>query len=76
MPSELNSQTYKLPGGLDSAVKSAIADWQSGAKVAKLWNGDASLWTGSDEGQWLGWLRITHQQLSSLDTFRRAADDA
>ena len=76
MPSELNSQTYKLPGGLDSAVKSAIADWQSGAKVSKLWNGDASLWTGSDEGQWLGWLRITNQQLSNLDTFRRVADDA
>ena len=34
------------------------------------------LWTGSDEGQWLGWLRITDQQLSNLDTFRRAAEDA
>lgn len=76
MPSELNSQTFKLPGGLDSAVKSAIADWQSAGKVAKLWKGDASLWTGSDEAQWLGWLGITDQQLASLDTFHRVAEDA
>src|SRR5258708_2670092 len=76
MPSELNSQTFKLPGGLDSAVKSAITDWQIAGKVAKLWKGDASLWTGSDEAQWLGWLGIADQQLASLDTFRRVADDA
>jgi transaldolase / glucose-6-phosphate isomerase len=76
MPSELNSQTFKLPGGLDSDVKSAIADWQSAGKVARLWKGDASLWTGSDEAQWLGWLGITEQQLTTLDTFRRVADDA
>src|SRR5882724_9596239 len=76
MPSELNSQTYKLPDGLAAAVKSAIADWQSADKVARLWKGDATLWTGSDEAQWLGWLGITEQQLGSLDTFRRVAEDA
>ena len=24
----------------------------------KLWDKDASLWTGEDEGKWLGWLTI------------------
>ena len=76
MPSELNPQTYKLPDGLASAVKSAISEWQSSGKVQRLWKGDASLWTGADEAQWLGWLGITDQQLANLSAFRRVADDA
>ena len=40
------------------AVKQAIEDWRSGDKVKRLWNGDASLWSGADEGKWLGWLHI------------------
>lgn len=38
------------------AVRAALDDWQSGGKVRRLWDGDASLWSGGDEGQWLGWL--------------------
>jgi len=29
-----------------------------------LWRADASLWSGSDENQWLGWLGITDDQLA------------
>ena len=36
---------------------SAAADtWDAAGNTARLWNGDASLWTGADESRWLGWL--------------------
>ena len=31
-------------------------DWRAGGKVRRLWQRDASLWTGTDEGNWLAWL--------------------
>ncbi len=40
------------------AVQAALDDWQAGSKVKRLWDGDASLWSGADEGQWLGWLHV------------------
>src|SRR6266496_1199010 len=79
MPSEIasvNRQAYKLPDGLASAVRLAIGDWQSPGRVARLWKGDATLWSGSDEANWLGWLGIVDQQLANLTAFRRIADDA
>jgi transaldolase/glucose-6-phosphate isomerase len=44
-----------LPEALAAAVKTNIADWKTGDKVARLWQHDASLWTGDDEASWLGW---------------------
>jgi transaldolase/glucose-6-phosphate isomerase len=45
-------------GDAAQAVQATLDDWQSGGKVKKLWDGDASLWSGQDEGQWLGWLHV------------------
>lgn len=53
-----------LPESLATSVKSAIADWQSGNKMQRLWQGDATLWTGDDEAKWLGWLDITDDQIA------------
>jgi len=47
-----------LPKDLDEAVQAALEDWRSEGKVRRLWSGDASLWTGTDEDKWLGWLGI------------------
>jgi transaldolase / glucose-6-phosphate isomerase len=72
----LNSQTYKLPGPLAGAVVASIDDWKKNNKVARLWQKDASLWSGTDEGNWLGWLTITAEQLANIDTFKQIAADA
>src|SRR5216683_3346173 len=32
--------------------------------MQRLWRRDASLWTGDDESQWLGWLDITEDQIA------------
>lgn len=64
MPSsaKINSLTYALAQKLSAAVDSALADWTKNDKVRRLWRADASLWTGTDEGHWLGWLGITDDQ--------------
>lgn len=53
-----------LPESLAAAVKTAIGEWQSGGKMQRLWSRDATLWTGSDEAEWLGWLDIVEEQLA------------
>ncbi len=71
----LNSQLYMLPEKLESLVKASLDDWKKNDKVRRLWQRDASVWTGSDEAQWLGWLDITEQQLAQLDLFKKVAAD-
>ena len=41
----------------------------------RLYNGDVSLWTGSDEAAWLGWIPIVEQQLDDLSHLERIQDD-
>ncbi len=71
----LNRQTYKLPGPLAGAVASSLEDWKKNNKVARLWQKDASLWSGTDESNWLGWLTITEEQLAHVDALRQIAED-
>ena len=58
------------PPVLDAAVEHLVSDWESNGKVARLWSGDASLWTGVDEDRWLGWLQIASAQLRDLRPLR------
>jgi transaldolase/glucose-6-phosphate isomerase len=64
-----------LPENLAAAVKTAVADWQSGGKMRRLWQRDASLWTGGDESQWLGWLDITEYQIAHPVELRNLAKE-
>jgi transaldolase/glucose-6-phosphate isomerase len=64
-----------LPAQLAALVKNSIADWKQNDKVRRLWNRDTSLWTGTDESKWLGWLDITEKQLAQLDAFKQIAAD-
>ncbi|MGH7424209.1 MAG: hypothetical protein ACREJ1_11110, partial [Candidatus Methylomirabilales bacterium] len=57
-----NRQTYRLPDDLTSQLAETLDDWRINGKVRRLWARDASLWTGTDEGKWLGWLSITEDQ--------------
>src|SRR5207302_6668635 len=70
--SKLNAMSWKLPKELEDGVKAALEDWRKEGKVRRLWDGDASLWTATDEAQWLGWLTVVDQQLEAkahLDDF-------
>ncbi|MGA2811666.1 MAG: bifunctional transaldolase/phosoglucose isomerase [Candidatus Acidiferrum sp.] len=71
----LNTQSYKLPENLATAVAAALDDWKKNDKVKRLWAGDASVWTGADEGKWLGWLTVTEEQLAHIEALKNIATD-
>ena len=64
-----------LPDKLAATVKATMGEWQTGGKVKRLWQKDASLWTGSDEANWLGWLDIVDEQIAHRDQLRKVAED-
>ncbi len=66
---------YKLPETLAQLVENNLGDWRASGKVARLWQGNASLWTGTDEANWLGWLRITEKQIANRENLRRLAEE-
>lgn len=54
-------------------MDAGLEEWRTGGKLARLWNGDATLWTGADESKWLGWLGIVDQQLAEIGKFEKLA---
>jgi transaldolase/glucose-6-phosphate isomerase len=69
----VNKLTYKLPNQLASAVAASLDDWKKNNKVVRLWQKDASLWSNTDENNWLGWLTITEDQLAHIDVLQQMA---
>ena len=72
---QLDSQTSKLPPDLEKTVTLSLESWRQDAKVRRLWAGDASLWTSSDEAKWLGWLGIAEAERTRIDALSRLAED-
>jgi transaldolase / glucose-6-phosphate isomerase len=75
MSAKVSLPAYKLPEALAASVKANIEDWRNASKVRRLWEHDASLWTGADEAKWLGWLDITAEQIANLDKLHAAVAD-
>ncbi len=71
----VNEMTYSLAYEQADAVKSEIETWSVGGKTRRLWSHDATLWTGSDEDKWLGWLTIADTQLAQKQQFENIAKD-
>jgi len=63
----MNQLSYTLPSELAAAVQQALDEWQQENRISRLWNRDASLWSGGDEAQWLGWLDIVEASLAQVD---------
>ena len=59
-----------LPPALRAAAAEAVAEWEGGNGSARLWGRDASLWTGSGEDRWLGWLDAPGRVRADLDRLR------
>jgi len=74
--SQIENLQLHLAAPLQSAVDATLKDWQANDKVARLWKGDTSLWSGADENKWLGWLRITEEQIAALPQLNALRDDA
>lgn len=59
---DLNRTSYAFPAELQTAVDEATRAWDGDGKTARIWEKDATVWTGGDEGNWLGWLDTVGQQ--------------
>ncbi len=70
-----NPQSASLPADLDAAVKKNLNDWRASGNVRRLWQHDASLWTGEDEANWLGWLDVTDEQLANAAKLKEFANE-
>jgi len=73
---QVSRQSYSLPADLKAAVERGIDDWRANGKVRRLWQRDASLWTNTDESNWLGWLGIADEQIAQSEQLQAVADDA
>ena len=71
----ISKLAFKLPDALVDAVRMNVAEWHAAGNVRRLWQGDASLWTGADESKWLGWLGIVEDQIAHRDSLARLADE-
>ena len=72
---DIHQPTYTLGKGLQSDLDEALRDCRVNDKVRRLWEGDSTLWSGSDEAKWLGWLDIIERQLACLDLIDDFAAD-
>src|ERR1051325_224897 len=72
---KLNAMTEKRPPDLREAVKGVLDDWRKEGKARRLWAGDASLWTNTDEAKWLGWLNVVDAELKDVGRLESFAAD-
>src|SRR5271156_5733653 len=73
--SKLDQLSCKLPPALDKEVQDTLEEWRREGKVRRLWAGDASLWTETDETKWVGWLTVVDQQLNAVGELQEFAAD-
>src|SRR3979409_2231042 len=52
----IDRQALALSSDIGKAVETATEEWRASAKIRKLWQRNQSVWTGTDEHRWLGWL--------------------
>jgi transaldolase/glucose-6-phosphate isomerase len=70
---KLNTQSIKASADLTAAKDKVIERAAEEGWTRRLWQEDASLWTGADEAKWLGWLAAGDGgavELSALEGLR------
>ena len=63
-------------GDYTDAVDEVLDRWEQGSMARRLWERDASLWTGGDEDRWLGWLTALEARAEVLPTIGTVAGSA
>ena len=64
-----------LADDLKATVAKARDDWRHSGKLRDLWAGHADVWTGADEGKWLGWLRAVDDRTADLPALLAFQDE-
>ncbi|MBR2123589.1 MAG: bifunctional transaldolase/phosoglucose isomerase [Acetobacter sp.] len=66
MGKHLTHLETSLPSEFSSAVVQEQEKWRCEGTIRRLWRKDTSLWTGSEEADWLNWLTIIDDRLAHL----------
>ncbi len=70
----LDGQTLKL-GKLEDKTAKAVEALRASGAARRLWAHDNTVWTGSDEEKWLGWLRIVEDELPKAGDYEAFAEE-
>ncbi|HEY7190991.1 MAG TPA: bifunctional transaldolase/phosoglucose isomerase [Vicinamibacterales bacterium] len=73
LATETHRVTFTGPTTIADDAEAVVREWQRDGNVRRLWVGDATLWTGTDEGRWLGWLRAVDEQRANASQFTELA---
>lgn len=60
---------------MKAAYENELEKWRREGLIRRLWAGDKSLWTGTDENKWTGWLHVVENELGDSAPLRRFAED-
>ena len=60
---------------MKTAFDAEMEVWRKNGRIRRLWAGDKSLWTGTDEDKWLGWLHVVEQELADVDRLLGFAEE-
>jgi transaldolase/glucose-6-phosphate isomerase len=66
----------RFPAELDAAFRRAVDSWTAERSTERLWQLDATLWTGRDEDRWLGWLAAPEREAARLGLYAELARTA
>ena len=71
----LNRYSATVDKDTGASVQRVLDEWRQSGKIRRLWRGDASLWTGSDEGKWMGWLHAPDDSKAQIQELVALASD-
>ncbi|MGB8584740.1 MAG: bifunctional transaldolase/phosoglucose isomerase, partial [Pseudolabrys sp.] len=60
---------------MKTAFDAEMEAWRKNGRIRRLWAGDKSLWNGTEEDKWVGWLHIVGQELVDIDRMHRFASE-
>jgi transaldolase/glucose-6-phosphate isomerase len=66
----IDQQTLALGATISKAVETSTEEWRASGKIRRLWQHDKSVWTGTDEDKWLGWLDSVSTAKSKLADYQ------
>jgi transaldolase / glucose-6-phosphate isomerase len=69
----IDQQKLALGASIAKAVESSTEEWRASGRIRRLWQRDKSVWTGSDEDKWLGWLDSVSAEKEKLADYRNFA---
>jgi transaldolase/glucose-6-phosphate isomerase len=70
----IDQQRLALGASISKAVENSSEQWRASGKIRRLWRHDKSVWTGTDEDKWLGWLDSVSAEKSKLKDYQDFAN--